>query len=168
MTAPTPTAPVPHADLGALASLLGTWRGRGDGHYPTIEPFSYIEEVVFSHVGRPFLAYVQRTRHPEAGTPMHAELGYLRPAAGGRAEWMLAHPTGIVEVEEGDVRVEGGVVTVTLAATTVAGSATAKAVRTLRRMLRVEGDVLRYDLWMGYGGVVDGHHLAAELVRVDA
>lgn len=163
-----PSAPAPHPDLGRLSALLGTWRGRGDGHYPTIDPFAYLEEVVFTHVGRPFLAYVQRTRHPDAGTPMHAEVGYLRPAPAGRAEWVLAHPTGIVEVEEGTVHDDGDVVTIALAATTVGGTATAKAVRTLRRTLRIEGDVLRYDLWMGHGDVVDGHHLSATLERVDA
>ena len=44
-----------HPDLKALAPLLGVWEGRGSGKYPTVEPFDYVEEVVFSHVGKPFL-----------------------------------------------------------------------------------------------------------------
>jgi len=51
-----------HPDLEALTPLLGTWSGRGEGHYPTIQPFEYLEEVVFSHVGKPFLAYAQISR----------------------------------------------------------------------------------------------------------
>ncbi|AMC86932.1 Putative transposase [Mycobacterium tuberculosis] len=41
--------------LQALSPLLGSWAGRGAGKYPTIRPFEYLEEVVFAHVGKPFL-----------------------------------------------------------------------------------------------------------------
>ena len=44
-----------HPDLNPLAWLIGTWRGKGRGEYPGIEPFEYNHEVVFNHDGRPFL-----------------------------------------------------------------------------------------------------------------
>ena len=46
-----------HPDLNPLAWLVGTWRGKGRGEYPTIEPFEFEQEVVFNHDGRPFLNY---------------------------------------------------------------------------------------------------------------
>ena len=77
--------PEPHPALEPLTFLLGTWRGGGAGHYPTIEPFEYVEEISFVHVGKPWLLYTQRTRHAVEDRPLHAETGYFgRPAT---ASW---------------------------------------------------------------------------------
>lgn len=151
-----------HAELRPLAGLVGTWEGRGEGHYPTIDDFGYLERVTVDHVGTPVLRYEQRTRHPERGHPMHAEVGYLRMAGPEAVELVVAHPTGLVEVQEG--RLEGD--RLELASTTVAGTATAKDVRSLRREITLHGDRLAYDLWMSHGDVDDAHHLSAELHRV--
>ncbi|MDE0652079.1 MAG: FABP family protein [bacterium] len=91
-----------HPAVDHLAPLLGTWRGGGRGDYPTIEPFEYTEEVTIGHVGKPFLAYGQRTKGAD-GAPLHAESGYLRPAGDRGLELLVVHPSGIAEVLVGEV-----------------------------------------------------------------
>ena len=152
-----------HPDAARIAFLLGTWRGAGKGEYPTIDPFSYEEEVRFTHNGKPFLAYTQRTWHPDKGLAMHAETGYFRPLEGGRIEIVVAQPTGIVEVQEGTL--EG--TTIRVSSSVVAKTSTAKDVAKLERSFEVDGDVLRYEVRMAAVGQPLQHHLGAELRKVD-
>ena len=155
-------APPLHPDVEALAGLLGTWRGEGAGEYPTIAGFRYGEEVRFWHVGKPFLAYAQRTWSLDDGRPLHAESGYWRPKPDGAVEVVLAHPTGIVEVLEG--RLDGDVVE--LRSTTMARTSTAKQVEVVHRRFELDGDRLGYAVAMAAVGQPLQHHLAAELRRV--
>lgn len=154
-----------HPDLEALAPLLGTWAGRGTGKYPTIETFEYDEEIVFSHVGKPFLAYAQKTKGADDGKPMHAETGYLRVPQPGHVEMVLAHPSGVTEIEVGTYRVTGGVIEIEVATTSVGLTPTAKEVSALGRSVRIDGDQLSYSVRMGAVGQPLQHHLSAELQR---
>jgi len=154
-----------HPDLVALVPLLGTWTGRGAGKYPTIQPFEYLEEVVFSHVGKPFLAYTQKTSAVADGRPLHAEIGYLRVPQPGRVELVLAHPNGITEIDAGTYSVTGDLIEVELSSTTIGLAPTAKEVSALGRSFRIDGDELSYTLRMGAVGQPLQDHLAAVLHR---
>src|SRR6202042_912533 len=129
--------------------------GEGNGRYPTIEPFGYGEEIRLWHVGKPFLAYTQRTWALDDRRPLHAESGYWRCPVEGRVELVLAHPTGLVEVEEGSL--EGTVAALT--STTVGRTASAKEVPAVARHFAVDGDVLTYRVDMAAVGQPGQVHL---------
>jgi hypothetical protein len=148
-----------------LAPLLGTWAGSGRGEYPTIAPFGYDEQITFGHVGKPFLAYAQRTSSDDDGRPLHAETGYLRMPSPGRIELVLAHPTGIVEVEEGTLSIAGHSLLIEVATTAIARAASAKEVTVLERSFRVAGEEISYEVRMAAVGLPLQHHLGAVLQR---
>jgi len=154
-------APQLHPDVAHLAFLLGTWIGEGRGDYPTIEDFSYFEESTFGHVGKPFLAYSQKTRGADA-QPLHAEVGYLRPVGNDGLELVLAHPSGITEIQAGSI----GGQSIRLRTTTVGLAPTAKDVRALTRSIDVSGDTMSYVIEMAAVGQELQFHLEANLHHV--
>lgn len=169
----------PHPAIAHLAPLLGTWRGAGRGDYPTIEAFEYTEEVTIGHVGKPFLAYSQRTKGAD-GAPLHAETGYWRPAGERGLEVLLTHPSGIAEILVGEVTEThyGLLVVLRAAAGDGAGphgrtgpggrvilAPTAKQVDATERRISVDGDMMRYEVHMAAVGEPMTPHLEATLQR---
>ena len=158
-----------HPDVSVLGPLLGTWEGSGNGEYPTIDDFSYLETITFSHNAKPFIAYTQRTKHPTSGLPMHAESGYFRVPAPGSIAIVMAQPTGLAEVYEGavaggDARV--GPLVIDVRSTTIAATSSAKEVTITERTISVSGDELNYTFRMAAVGHPLTHHLSATLRRV--
>lgn len=169
MPEPTPTPPALHEALTALKDLIGTWRGSGNGHYPTIDDFAYLEELTVGHVGKPFLAIGHKTRRDGgAGEPLHAEAGYVRPTPTGGFELILVHPSGITELHhDGQVTLDNdGALVITTRSTQVLCTPTAKSVEQVERVYRCLGDQLTYDISMAAVGEPLTHHLRAELTRV--
>jgi hypothetical protein len=154
-----------HPRVAVLSALLGTWSGAGAGEYPTIPPFGYLEEVSFDHVGKPFLVYRQRTTATDDGRPLHSETGYLRAPSPDRVELVLAHPTGITEIQEGTLAVTSGTLQLEMTTTVVGRTSTAKEVTAVSRSIRVDGDELSYTLRMAAVGQPIQHHLGATLRR---
>ena len=157
-----------HPGVAVLAPLLGVWAGQGVGEYPTIATFGYFEEITFGHVGKPFLSYVQRTRAVDDGRPLHGETGYLRVPSAARVELILAHPTGVTEIDEGTLSVRETTIEMDLVATTIGRTASAKDVTALGRSIRVDGDELTYTVHMGAVGQPLQQHLTATLHRKQA
>ena len=149
-----------HEALRPLAFLLGTWRGTGTGRYPGIDDFEYAEEARFWHLGRPVLAYSQRTWSPASGAPMHSEMGFWRPAPGG-VEVVLAHAFGITETCSGSIEGQA----IALRSLTLESTPTAKRVGAVGRSIEVAGDTLTYEVQMAFGDNELQPHLAARLER---
>jgi hypothetical protein len=103
--------PEAHPAIEPLSFLLGRWEGFGKGDYPTIEPFDFLQEVTFTHNGKPFLIYNSRSWRKETGQdgqvtkgqPLSMESGFWRPQPDSSVEVVLAHPTGITEIYLGDI-----------------------------------------------------------------
>ncbi|HLR57443.1 MAG TPA: FABP family protein [Beutenbergiaceae bacterium] len=151
-------------NLHPLAPLLGTWSGPGSGAYPTISSFTYTEELTFTDVGKPFLAYAQRTWSPD-GAPMHSESGFLRMPAPGTVEMTLAQPTGQTELLEGTWEEIDTGFRISLRGR-VMNSASAKTVDATEReyvFSAAPGEVLSTSFAMAAVGEPMTHHLASEL-----
>lgn len=151
-----------HPDAESLAFLLGQWQGEGRGSYPTIEDFGYREETAYCHHGKAWFEYSQCTWLLDDGRPSHTEVGYLRPQPGGRLELVLAQPGGRVEVDEGTF----GGKHFELTSRIVARTRSAKEVTEVRRVVDVDGDVMRYEIEMAAVGQLRQFHLEGQLHRV--
>ena len=164
MSAERGESPPLHPALTPLAFLLGTWIGEGVGEYPTIDAFAYTEQITVAHVGKPYLAYAQRSWSVDDGRPLHAETGYWRCGPDGHVELAVAHPTGHTELSEGTVVGTS----ISLESIAVSRSTTAKEVTAVVRHVDVDGEQLHYRLDMAAVGRDLGPHLRATLLRASA
>ncbi|MHB8718402.1 MAG: heme-binding beta-barrel domain-containing protein [Candidatus Dormibacteria bacterium] len=158
------STPPLHPDCAPLSFLLGRWEGEGRGLWTADPPFTYREEVVIDHAGKPFLRYAQRTWRGDGGTPLHSEVGYLRPVGVSGVELLVVQPTGIVEIHAGHLAAGA----LELETVLVGVSPTAKPVTAVRRRIWVDGGGLGYRLRLAINGEPLADHLEASLRRVEA
>ena len=93
-----------HPLVENLRSILGTWRGTGEGSFPTLSAsFRYTEELCFEavHPTKPVIAYSHRTANAETGAPMHRESGFMKLLPDGGFTWTVAQATGMAEIADG-------------------------------------------------------------------
>jgi hypothetical protein len=155
-----------HPNCAPLAWLLGGWRGNGEGDYPTIEKFTWGQELIFQQDGRPFFHYMARSWVTDAeGNKVRdaaQETGFFRCHDNGEVELLLTHNIGISELWHG--RVDGARLQLTTDA--VMRASTAKEVTAGQRMYGlVEGD-LWYAMDMAAVGQELQPHLWGKLVRL--
>jgi hypothetical protein len=150
--------------LQPLAFLLGTWRGTVDVVYPTMDPASFTEEMVFEDGGAgeefPFIAYRERAWTESTGLIEHAERGFWR-VNGTVVDATLSHPIAVSEISEGTV--DG--TTITLTSKTIGVATTGLPVVALERRYEVDGDSMRYVVNMQTPETRLTLHLTGSLAR---
>lgn len=156
-----------HPALLPFLPLIGTWRGSGQGRYPTIEDFHYGQQVTFSHDGRPFLRYESKSWLTDADgeflRPAARELGWWRPGEGTQFEVLLVTHTGVAEVFVGQAN------TATqweLTTDVVARTGTAKEVNGEHRLYGIVDRALMYAADLAAVGQPLQPHISARLERV--
>ncbi|MFG2721983.1 FABP family protein [Streptomyces sp. NPDC048416] len=160
-------APAPHALLAPVAGFIGSWYGRGEGGYPTLDgDFAYAQEVTFTHDGRPFLHYEARAwLLDDDGAPLRPsarESGWWRLQPDGRVEALITQPTGIAEIAVGAAHGKA----VDLSTHEVARTPTAKEVDATRRRYELtDDDTLTFAHDLAAVGRPLQHHLSAVLRR---
>lgn len=177
MEIPSDLAPA----LVPLTWLIGRWEGAGVVGYPTMESANFGQELEVSHDGRPFLRWDSRAwLLDDEGAkvrPLATESGFWRvagpaaadgvgdsdgPAKGFAVEFLLAHPTGYVEIYVGTV--EGA--QINLQTDLVARTQTAKEYSAATRIYGlVNGDLL-WAMDMSAVGHPITSHASAQLKRV--
>ncbi|HEY3750615.1 MAG TPA: FABP family protein [Pseudonocardiaceae bacterium] len=158
-----------HEQCLPLLPLVGVWRGGGEVVYPTIDgPFTFGQQIVFAHDGRPFLSYESRSwLLDDDGAvirPAARESGWWRPQADGTIEVLLAHATGVTEIYYGTART---LTSWELATDIVTRTASAKEVNAAERLYGIvnNGD-LAYVEQRAMMGQPLQPHVSSYLARV--
>jgi hypothetical protein len=163
-------------ELAHLSWLVGRWEGQGQGQYPTIEPFHFVQQVIFSCDGRPFLSYHSRSWLLDdagaRGRPLATESGFWRPRPDNEVELLLSHPSGYAEVWEGKVTVtaiEDAAITgaqMSLRTDLVARTGSAKPYNAGHRLYGLVAGELLWTFDMAAMGEPLSNHLAVRLQPV--
>jgi len=151
-----------------LFSLLeGTWRGEGQGEYPTIKSFDYRETLVFTRYDEKTLAYEQRTEKRYVGQTewfaSHWQNGFIRVFENGELDLMNVQ-IGRTEVMTGSVELLGAMFRIHFVSKEITGD---PRMVSSARTFELEGNMLRYEMEMQTTAVAQMvQHLKIALKRV--
>lgn len=153
-------------EVGELVSnLVGTWLGKGEGGYPTIEPFRYRELLdITERSDHPALHYEQRTWRitEDREVVSHWETGLLRISSDGSLTLFNAQ-AGRSESMTGTWRRDGGGWKLELESNGYSGD---QRVRASSRVMSLDSKRLSYDMSMETAATQEmSAHLHAELTR---
>ncbi|MDJ0754616.1 MAG: heme-binding beta-barrel domain-containing protein [Ardenticatenaceae bacterium] len=148
--------------------LVGTWIGKGQGFFPTIEEFEYRETLSFERQDEGSLFYNQRTEKRPLSqkdfTVSHWESGFLQVLQSGELELINTQSGGRSEVLVGSITSFSRKVTLTFASRLLSNDARMLATA---RTITVEHDTLIYEMGMHTTQVNElTPHLKATLYRV--
>lgn len=143
-----------------LSFLIGTWRGQGEGGFPSVEDFRYREQMTFTDAGDGVLVYREEA-WDDGGEPVHSETGYLRALDDGTIDFALAYPFGVAEVMEGFVEETK----LTLASRSVGVTNHGEPVIGLTRVIEVGQGALVYETLMETPKQTMARHLRGTLTR---
>jgi hypothetical protein len=168
MEIPSDLAPA----LMPVVWLLGRWEGAGVVGYPTMDSVNFGQELEVTQDGRPFLRWDSRSwLLDDEGAkvrPLATETGFWRvggaaaEGAGSSVEFLLAHPTGYVEIYVGTV--DGA--QIHLATDVVARTETAKEYSAATRIYGLVAGDLLWAMDMAAVGNPLTSHASAQLKRV--
>jgi THAP4-like, heme-binding beta-barrel domain len=152
----------------SLHLLLGIWSGTGQGEFPTIEPFEYLETLRFSSDGRSFLHYEEKTQRRKPGqtdyVPSHWESGFIRLLPDGQVELINTQNGGRLEKLTGSLEQTTSGMILHLSSESILND---PRMSETSRMIILEGDTLRYAQSMGTIAVPElTYHVEATLKRV--
>lgn len=154
------------SELAPLAWLIGRWEGAGVIGYPTIESYNFGQEIEVSHDGRPFLRWESRSwildEDGNKVRPAATELGFWRPLPDGEVEFLLAHPTGIIEMYFGQT----SPAKIEVRTDSVVRSPNAKEYTAAHRLYGLVNSNLMWVMDMAAVGQPLTSHVSAELKRV--
>ncbi len=132
--------------LETLSKLQGTWKGKGEGKFPTIDSFEYEEHLHFdADLSYPLIHYEQKTFLMPTGDPSHWESGFIRLLDNGIIEISNSQDTGRVEVLHGTMKIQSANKNeYEMDFSSVVLGNDPRLINT-KRMIRVSGDILQYD-----------------------
>lgn len=151
-----------------LSNLQGSWKGKGHGKFPTIEPFEYEESLEFEvDSAYPLIHYEQRTVLLPTQEPSHWESGFIRVVDDHTVEISNSQDSGRVEILRGKLLITSDS-SYELDLSSISLENDPRLIKT-SRLIKVSNNSIEYKQFMHTNTTKESkilHHLTAVLERV--